>query len=61
MRVFARVATPQLIGGFMEAADAATLAWITPILIRHQYPKDKLSELIGDLPRCMQVMSEEAY
>ena len=61
MRVFARVATPQLIGGFMEAADAATLAWITPILIQHQYPKDKLSELIGDLPRCMQVMSEEAY
>lgn len=59
MRIFARVAAPQLIGGFVEAADAAALAWIVPMLIRQKSPKDQLPDLIGDLPRCMQVMSEE--
>ncbi|MBN1778226.1 MAG: hypothetical protein JW811_08905 [Clostridiales bacterium] len=61
MRMFARVATPQLIGGFMEAVDAAVLAWIVPQMIVKKYPKDNLEELIGDLPKCMKVMCEENY
>ncbi len=61
MRVFARVAAPQVIGGFMEAADAATLAWIVPQIVRQKLPKDQVSELIGNLPRCMRAMSEETY
>ena len=59
MRLFARVAAPQLIGGFMEAADAAVLAWIIPGLLRKKYSQENLDDLIGDLPRCMQVMREE--
>jgi hypothetical protein len=59
MRMFARVTAPQVVGGFTEAADAAALAWIVPLLISQKYPKERLDELIGDLPRCMQVMNEE--
>ena len=61
MRTFARITTPRLHGGFSEAADAAAFAWIVPILIQQKFPKERLVELIGDLPRCMQAMVEEMY
>jgi len=61
MRVYARVAAPQLIGGFMEAADAAALAWLVPVLMRQKLSVEKLMELIGDLPRCKNIVSSEVY
>ncbi|MFH1879326.1 MAG: hypothetical protein ABIK64_00870, partial [Bacillota bacterium] len=61
MRVFARVTAPQVVGGFIEAADAAVLAWIVPLLVIRKHPKTRLAELIGNLPRCMHVMNEEKY
>ena len=59
MRMFTRVTAPQVVGGFMEAADAAALAWIVPVLLAAKLPKERLEALIGDLPRCMRAMSGE--
>ncbi len=61
MRVYTRVTAPQVVGGFIEAADAAALAWIVPLLVVRKYPKARLAELIGDLPRCMHIMNDEKY
>lgn len=61
MRVFARVAAPQLSGGFITAVDDAALAWVVPQLLRQKVPEERLVELIGDLPRCMRVMTDETY
>ncbi len=60
-RMFVRAAAPQLIGGFKEAVDTAALAWVVPKLIVQKIPKERLPELIGDLPKCMHVMAETAY
>ncbi|HPF87954.1 MAG TPA: hypothetical protein PK537_07855, partial [Candidatus Limiplasma sp.] len=51
MRMFARIASPQLVGGFMEAADAAVMAWIIPILLNDAINKEQTMQLISDLPR----------
>ena len=56
MRVYARVTAPQLIGGFMEAADIAALAWIVPAVLRQNVSREKLLELCADLPRCKNVV-----
>ena len=58
---FVRAAAPQLNGGLMEALDTAALAWIVPKLILWKYPKERLSEIIGDLPKCMLFMAETEY
>ena len=60
-RMFVRAAAPQLIGGFKEAVDTAALVWVVPRLIAQEFPKDRLSELIGDLPKCMRAMAEAEY
>ncbi|MBE0601463.1 MAG: hypothetical protein IH607_06710 [Firmicutes bacterium] len=60
-RIFVRAATPQMIGGFIEAIDTAALIWIVPRLIGQAFPKAHLSELIGNLPKCMKIMTEADY
>ena len=57
VRMFARIAAPQLVGGFIEAADAAVLAWIVPVLMDHQVMKEHTMKLISSLPRCMKALS----
>ena len=59
MRTFIRIATPQVIGGFMEAVDAATLFWIIPILINQKLPKKQWVSIIGGMPRCMRAMNAQ--
>jgi hypothetical protein len=60
-RKFVRIAAPQLIGGLVEAVDTAALVWLVPKLITGKFPKERLPELIGDLPKCTQVMAEANY
>jgi hypothetical protein len=59
MRTFIRITTPQVIGGFLEAVDAATLFWIIPILLRKKLPKNQWLSIIGGLPRCMRAMNAD--
>ena len=58
MRVFIRTAAPQLTGGFMEATDAAVLAWIVPVLMQSKYSLEDVAAVIGDLPRSMQAVQK---
>ncbi|HPJ02242.1 MAG TPA: hypothetical protein PKU80_05335 [Candidatus Limiplasma sp.] len=58
---FVRAAAPQLNGGLMEALDTAALVWIVPKLVLWKYPKERLHDIIGDLPKCMQFMAETEY
>lgn len=54
MRVFARIASPQLVGGFMEAADAAVLSWIAPMVMHNTgLISEHTMKQIRDLPRSL--------
>ncbi len=57
VRMFGRIASPQLVGGFMEAADAAVLAWVVPVLQNENVCKDNTMKLIGALPRSVQALN----
>lgn len=57
VRMFGRIASPQLVGGFMEAADAAVLAWVVPVLKNDSVSKENTMKLIGALPRSVQALN----
>lgn len=56
MRMFARIASPQLVGGFMEAADAAVMAWVVPVLMNQAVQKAQTMKMIAYLPRSLRTL-----
>ena len=57
MRVYTRITAPQVVGGLMEAADAAVIAWLLATLVKQRISREKVMALIGDLPRSMQLFN----
>ena len=57
VRVFLSVASLRLRGGFLAAADAATLGWAVPIVLERQLDLEALRPVLINLPRSLTALN----
>ena len=57
VRVFLSVASLRLRGGFLAAADAATLGWAVPVVLERQLDLEALRPVLINLPRSLTALN----